>query len=221
MAVGGLRRGAWQRAGDWRRISRLRLRIHWNVFLWRDHRLYETTARRMAPNLRGIAPRIVAIRRPVAPPSNRSGRENDGMTPARDARTRAFRSLLPRELQSRTTSLARRIAAGLRTYGRAAHSSRFLLQAASQTFRFSANGLVRSHLPLRGSSGFTPDSLLGPAFVLDTAIWHNIWCFGSVVNPMQPTRGWHGQSALLLSKKSYIIRAHFRFGLLGTRARPG
>jgi hypothetical protein len=71
-------------------------------------------------------------------------------------------------------------------------SSRFLLHAASRTvdlrLRFSANGMVRSHLPLRGSSGFAPDSLLGPAFVPDTAMRHKIWCFGPVVNATQGLR---------------------------------
>ena len=43
-------------------------------------------------------------------------------------------------------------------------SSRFLLHAASRIvdlrLRFSANVMVRSHLPLRGSPGFSPGSLI-------------------------------------------------------------
>src|ERR1700674_94040 len=47
---------------------------------------------------------------------------------------------------------------------------------------FSANGIVRSQLPLRGSSGIAPDSLLGLALVPGTAIDHKILCFYDGVN---------------------------------------
>ena len=49
---------------------------------------------------------------------------------------------------------------------------------------FSANGMDRSQLPLRGSSGIAPDSLLGLALVPDTAIDHKILCFHDSVNDM-------------------------------------
>jgi len=42
----------------------------------------------------------------------------------------------------------------------------------------------RSHSPLRGSSGFEPDSLLGPAHVPDTAMKHKILCLRAPVNPV-------------------------------------
>ena len=61
------------------------------------------------------------------------------------------------------TTLCRvQIAAGLRTSGQGRSIGLCLLHAASQTpFQgFSANGMDRSQLPLRGSSGFAPDSLL-------------------------------------------------------------
>jgi hypothetical protein len=79
------------------------------------------------------------------------------------------------------------IAAGLRTHGLAAHdepvptTSRF----PNMTFVSSVPmAQVRSHSPLRGSSGFSPDSLLGPAHVPDTAIDHKILCLGAGVNPV-------------------------------------
>ena len=63
---------------------------------------------------------------------------------------------------------------------------RFLPHAASRTGdlrrQFSAVSVFRSHLPLRGSSGFSPDSLLGPALVPDTAMGHKILCLGDCVN---------------------------------------
>ena len=77
------------------------------------------------------------------------------------------------------------IAAGLRTHGRSAWIGRFLMHAASRFdngHRVSAIGMVRSHSPLRGSSGFAPDSLLAQHYVSGAAIGHKIWCFLAPVN---------------------------------------
>src|ERR1700722_10972232 len=49
---------------------------------------------------------------------------------------------------------------------------------------FSANGIFRSQLPLRGSSGIAPDSLLGLGVVPGTAMDHKILCFYHIVNDM-------------------------------------
>lgn len=102
-------------------------------------------------------------------------------------RRQSLRPLLPRELQSRTASLFQKmqIAAGLRTSGRA-DVDRLLLHAASQTTfaGVQCQGMDRSQLPLRGSSGIAPDSLLGLALVPDTAIDHKILCFHDIVNDM-------------------------------------
>ncbi len=140
------------------------------------------------------------------------------MTPARDARARTFRSLLPRELQSRTTPLSRCIAAGLRTYGRAAYSSRFLLQAASQTRRFSANGVDSFPFTAAGQLRIHTGFPIRPSICARhrDKTQDMGFCGGRQLFATDAERP--RQSALLLSKKSYIIRAHFRFGLLGTRA---
>jgi hypothetical protein len=60
---------------------------------------------------------------------------------------------------------------------------------------------VRSQLPLRGSSGIAPDSLLGLAVVPDTATDHKVWCFYDGVN---------GVAADLIA--CYYIQYHWFFG---------
>jgi len=71
-------------------------------------------------------------------------------------------------------------------------AGRFLMHAASRFdggHRFSAIGMVCSHLPLRGSSGFAPDSLLAQHYVSGAAMGHKIWCFSTVVNGTAADRG--------------------------------
>jgi hypothetical protein len=79
------------------------------------------------------------------------------------------------------------IAAGLRTSGRAAKMwpvVYWMPLPNREHSRISANGIVRSQLPLRGSSGFEPDSILGLVVVLDTATGHKIWGLVGKVNDL-------------------------------------
>ena len=109
-----------------------------------------------------------------------------GVWPAPTAQTRNPAAPPTRAPEPYNIPFGTRIAAGLRTDGHSAGVGRFLPHAASQTGdlrrQFSAVGVFRSHLPLRGSSGFSPDSLLGPALVLDTAMGHKILCLWGLVN---------------------------------------
>src|SRR5579859_4238460 len=50
--------------------------------------------------------------------------------------------------------------------------------------RLSVQGMGRSQLPLRGSPGFAPDSLLGLADGPGTATEHKILCFYDNVKPV-------------------------------------
>jgi hypothetical protein len=83
------------------------------------------------------------------------------------------------------------IAAGLRASGLEADEiGRFYCMPLPEPpFRLtlSAVGMVRSQLPLRGSSGFAPDSLLVLAFGPGTAMDHKILCFCDSVNEWHRT----------------------------------
>jgi hypothetical protein len=93
---------------------------------------------------------------------------------------------------------------------------RFLLHAASRPAdscrRTSANGIVRSHLPLRGSSGLTPDSLLGLAHVVGTAIRHKIWCFNRRVN-VSPTSALASQAVSFRATCPISVARHWPSGV--------
>ena len=88
---------------------------------------------------------------------------------------------------------------------------RFLPHAASRTGdlrrQFSAFSVFRSHLPLRGSSGFSPDSLLGPALVPDTAMGHKILCLWGLVNYVYAALQLDCKGTSLVKKVLYNPRA--------------
>ena len=112
--------------------------------------------------------------------------QTNGMAVAgRTSRRRSLRPLLPREPQSRTASPYPVDAdRGRSSDFWARPMIGLLLHAASQTPFDGAQCQwhFRSQLPLRGSSGIAPDSLLGLAFGPDTAMNHKILCFRDSVN---------------------------------------
>ena len=100
---------------------------------------------------------------------------------AKKTRVRLLRLILPRGSESQTFLLAKersRQVFGLPGTRLSPH----LVGAASQAARLSACGAVRSQLPLRGSSGFAPDSRLSLDVVLGTADGHNIFLWDVRVN---------------------------------------
>jgi hypothetical protein len=134
-----------------------------------------------------------------------------GAWPAPRAQTRNPATPPTRAPEPYNAPFRTRIAAGLRTYGLSAISGRFLPHAASRggdlRRQFSAVSVFRSHLPLRGSSGFAPDSLLGPAFVPDTAMTHKIWCLARVVNYVYAALRLDRKGSSLVKKVLYNPRA--------------
>src|ERR1022692_3700375 len=105
-----------------------------------------------------------------------------------------------------------RIAAGLRTHGRAAKlQAGFLLHAASRASTCVVRSVPMAWFVPIHRCGAAPDShripYLAPVVVLGTAIGHKIWCLAHGVNVMCAARRAHGIRLCNCEKTLYNPRA--------------